>query len=135
MSTTKDYTVQVQELKCSFSTAWEYLTEPMNQKEWGIHFYKDIQKSEGNYLATLPFGTVPLSLQCDRESGSIDIQLGEAPPVPTRLIKLTEEVCLYVFVLSRPREMPEPAWFNQGVPNMEEELQVLAGILEKEGGA
>lgn len=135
MSKLRNYTVQTVHIQCPFDVAWDYLKEPMNQKEWGIHFYKDIKKVGGQYLATLPFGEVPLELKANETSHCIDIYFGGGEPVPSRLIKSGDNSCLYVFILFQPTNMPDVAWEGQGIPNTIEELETLKKILEEKVAA
>lgn len=131
MSKLRNYTVQHVHINCPFDLAWDYLKEPMNQKEWGIHFYKDVKKVGNEYIATIPFGEVTFKLEANEITGSIDLHFGDGEAVPSRLIKSSERSCLYVFILFQPKAMPDAAWEQQGIPNMVEELQLLKSILEK----
>ena len=131
MSKLRNYTVQSVHIECPYALAWEYLLEPMNQKEWGVHFYKDIRKVDGQYIASLPFGDVPMQLHSNADTGCIDLVFGGGEPVTSRLIKSSEASCVYVFVLFQPDNMPDVVWQQRGVPNMVAELQMLKQILEQ----
>ncbi len=116
-------------INCHYEKAWQYLTDPMNQKEWGVHFFEDITLEEDTYWATVPFGKVPLMLLTDKASGVIDIKLGEGEPMRTRLVGHGENVS-YIFTLVKPEAMPDKVFDEVGVPNMKEELEILKNILE-----
>ncbi|MGB0523124.1 MAG: hypothetical protein ACPGJS_09195 [Flammeovirgaceae bacterium] len=131
MSSLRNYTVQTVHIQCPFDTAWDYLNDPINQKEWAIHFYKDIQKVGNQYIATTPFGEVPLELEANETTHCIDLSFGGGTPVPSRLIESGENSCLYVFVLFQPAGMPDAVWATQGIPNTIEELKILKKILEE----
>lgn len=131
MSELRNYTVQNVHINCPFDLAWDYLNEPLNQKEWGIHFYKDIKKVGNDYIASIPFGDIPFKIETSKNTGSIDLHFGGGEAVPSRLIKSSEHSCLYVFILFQPEPMPTIAWEKQGIPNMVEELELLKAILEQ----
>lgn len=130
MQALRNYTVQHVHIQCSYEMAWAYLNEPMNQKEWGVHFYEDIRKEGDTYIAKLPFGELPMTLSSHVKTGSISLRFGEGETIPSWLIKSSGDSCLYVFTLFQPAGMPDLVWKQQGIPNMEEELQVLKNILE-----
>ncbi len=115
-----------------YDKAWDYLTNPLNQKEWAIHFVSEIELKDNMYWATLPFGTLPLRLETDKESGVIDMILGDGEPIRTRLVPNGPDACMYIFTLPQPPNMPDEVWETVGVPNMEEELNVLKSILENQ---
>ncbi|MEL6538857.1 MAG: hypothetical protein AAFQ98_25805 [Bacteroidota bacterium] len=117
-------------IACPYSVAFEYLSAPLNQKEWAVHFFQDIREVEGQYLATLPFGELPLRLEAQEGTGVLDIYLGEGAPTRTRLIAVGADQCLYNFTLVQPPNMPDSVWQKEGIPNMEDELQRLKAILE-----
>ncbi len=74
-------------INCSYDTAFEYLSMPMNQKEWAIHFFQDIEEIEGEIIATLPFGKLPMTIKSEYETGILDIYLGDGKPTRTRLTR------------------------------------------------
>ncbi len=110
--------------------SFDYLADPMNQKEWAIHFVLDMETTEEGHLATLPFGKVPFSIQSDRKTGVLDLYIGEGRPIRTRLIEIDEGFCTYIFTLPQPKEMPDVVWENEGLPNLKEEMELLKLILE-----
>lgn len=128
----KTVTTQSISIKADFEKAFNYISNPLNQREWAINFIKDVKKRGNSFIAVTPFGETPLRIRSDMNSGLIDILMGENPsPTHTRLIK-NEEGCEYIFTLLKPNEMPEQIWLNQGVPGLIEELQTLKSILENE---
>ena len=131
MHDSRNYTVENVFINCSFDLAWDFLIDPINQKEWAIHFYKGVQKVGDQYIASLPFGDVPLRIGNDKETGSIDLFLGDGGPVHSKLIKGSDNSCLYIFILFQPQQMPDIAWEQEGVSNLKKELQLLKTILEK----
>lgn len=117
-------------MNCSYDIAIDYLSKPMNQKEWGTHFYQDIEEIDGKFLATLPFGKMPLEIKSDFETGIIDIYLGDGKPIRTRLIEIEDNLCIYNFTLAQPQGMPDEVWKEKALPDMEDELNNLKSILE-----
>ena len=57
-------------LNCSYNKAFNYLAAPLNQKEWAIHFFQDIEEINGVYMATLPFGKIPLEIKSNNNTGN-----------------------------------------------------------------
>ena len=126
----RNESVQHIHIGCDFDTAWAYLTDPLNQAEWGIHFFREIMQEDNQYMAVLPFGKLPMRLVADRESGCIDLFLGDGQPTHMRLVKSSETSCLFVFILFQPTGMPDEVWQSEGIPNLTEELALLKHILE-----
>jgi len=117
-------------LQCSYQKAIGYLSNPMNQKEWAVHFYQEIEEIEGQFIATLPFGKVPLEIKPDIKTGVVDIYLG-GKPICTRLIEIDENLCMYNFTLAQPEGMPNEVWENKAVIDMKDEMNNLKLILEQ----
>lgn len=117
-------------LNSSYEVAFEYLSIPTNQKEWAIHFFKDIEEVNGKTIATLPFGKLSMEIKSDYETGVLDIYLGDGRPTRTRLIEIEENLCIYNFTLAQPKGMPDDAWKNKALPDLKEELSTLKSILE-----
>lgn len=117
-------------LNCSYDVAFNYLSIPINQKEWAIHFFLDIEEIDGKTIATLPFGKLPMEIKSDQETGILDIYLGEGKPIRTRLINIEEGLNIYNFTLAQPKGMPDEVWNNTAVPDMQDELNTLKSILE-----
>ncbi len=117
-------------LNCSYDTAMNYLSKEINQKEWAIHFFKDIEKKEDEFIAPLPFGKFRIKIKSDYQTGILDIYLGDGKPNRSRLIEIEKNLCIYNFTLSQPKEMPNDVWKNKALPNMKDELNTLKLILE-----
>ena len=117
-------------INCSYNTAIDYLSKPMNQKEWATHFYQDIEEIDGQFIATLPFGKIPLVIKSNTKTGIVDVYLGDGKPVRTRLIEIEENRCIYNFILAQPKGMPDEVWKNKALPDMKDELNTLKLILE-----
>lgn len=117
-------------INCSYDKAFEYLSQPLNQKEWAIHFFQDIEEIDGKFIATLPFGKMPMEIKADAETGVLDIFLGSANPTRTRLNQIEDTVCVYNFTLVQPPNMPDEVWQNKALPDMQDELNRLKTILE-----
>ncbi|KAA1245048.1 hypothetical protein [Aquimarina sp. RZ0] len=124
-STTQTISISVQ-----YDMVFEYISNPLTQKEWAINFIKDVKKVDNSFIAITPFGEIPLAFKSDKEMGIIDIILGGGEPIPTRLIK-NNGGCEYVFTLFQPKEMPDSVWENEGIPGLIEELKALKSILER----
>jgi len=118
-------------ISAAYEPAFEYLSNPLKQKEWAVNFMKDVTETAGGFRALTPFGEMPLEFRCDREYGVINIILGGGEAIPTRLIK-NEEGCVYQFTLFQPIEMPDHVWEEQGIKGLQEELVVLKSILENQ---
>ena len=117
-------------LQCSYQKAIDYLSNPMNQKEWAIHFYQEIEEIDGRFIVTLPFGKVPLEIKSDFKTGVVDIYLG-GKPICTRLIEIEENLCIYNFTLAQPEGMPNEVWENKALADMKDEMNNLKVILEQ----
>lgn len=115
---------------CSYETAFNYLSKPINQKEWATHFYQDIEEIDGKFIATLPFGKMSLEIKSDSKTGTIDIYLGDGRPTCTRLIETNKNNCIYNFTLAKPKDMPDEVWKDKALPDMKDELNTLKSILE-----
>jgi len=115
---------------CQYDKAFDYLIDPINQKEWAIHFVKEVEQVEDQTIVTLLFGKMPIKILSDKVSGVIDIYMGDGKPTRTRLISIEDNLCIYNFTLAQPKNMPDTLWDKQGIPNMEEELAILKSILE-----
>jgi len=120
-------------LHVPFARAFAYLADPKNQAEWAVHFIKSVRQEGDVVLATTPMGELPLRVASARELGVLDIHLGDAPPIPARLVP-SGDGCEYIFTLGQPPGMPDDVWTNVAIPNMREELDVLKKRLER-GGA
>lgn len=117
-------------INCSYDKAFEYLSIPINQKEWAIHFFQDIEEIDGKTIATLPFGKLPMELKSDYKTGILDIYLGEGKPTRTRLINIDDNLNVYNFILAQPKGMPDEVWKNKALPDMQDELNTLKRIVE-----
>ncbi len=117
-------------INCSYNTAFEYLSKPINQKEWAVHFFQNIEEINGKTIATLPFGKLPMEIKSDYETGVLDIYLGDGKPARTRLINVEDNLNIYNFTLAQPQGMSDEVWKNKALPDMEEELNNLKSILE-----
>ena len=117
-------------ITCLYDKAFEYLSIPINQKEWAIHFFQDIEEIDGKTIATLPFGKLPMELKSDYDTGILDIYLGEGKPTRTRLINIDDNLNIYNFTLAQPKGMPDEVWENKALPDMQDELNTLKLILE-----
>ena len=118
-------------INCPYEIAFEYLSNPLNQKEWAVHFFQNIEEIDGQIIATLPFGKLPMEIKSNSKSGTLDIFLGDGKPTHTRLINIEEGLNIYNFTLVQPKGMPQEIWHNKALPNMQDELNRLKSILEK----
>jgi len=124
-------TTETVSIERDYKSAFEYISNPLNQKEWAINFIKDIRETDNGIVATTPFGETPVRFESDFETGVIDILMGEGKhPTPTRLIR-NGACCEYIFTLRKPANMPEEIWQTQGIPGLVEELETLKSILKK----
>ena len=126
----KKATTQTVSINAGYDTVFEYLSNPLTQKEWAINFMKDVRKTDNGYLAVTPFGEMTLELITNKQTGTIDIILGGGEPTPTRLLK-NQNGCEYLFTLYKPTEMPDIAWEKEGISGLKKELVELKSILEK----
>ena len=122
-------TTQTISISAEYETAFDYISNPLTQKEWAINFMKDVKKTDDGFIAVTPFGEMPLKFRTDQSTGIIDIILGDGEPIPTRLIK-NDLGCEYMFTLFQPNGMPDLAWKQQGIPGLITELKELKSILE-----
>ncbi|MCH8907541.1 MAG: hypothetical protein IH840_10665 [Candidatus Heimdallarchaeota archaeon] len=115
-------------IRSSIDKAFEYLKKEENHPTWGVNFLKDYEKTNEGHFVTTPMGRVELKIKADKETGVIDIVLGERP-TPTILIFFSPDETLYLFTLILPNEMPKPA-IEEGIKGLKEELLILKEILE-----
>lgn len=125
----RNVTTQTISINAHYEMVFDYISNPLTQKEWAINFMKDVQETEAGFMAITPFGKVPLAFKSEKATGIIDIVLGGGEPIRTRLIK-NKEACEYLFTLFQPKGMPDVAWINDGIPGLAEELKMLKSILE-----
>lgn len=126
----RNATTQTISINAPYDKAFDYLANPLTQKEWAINFMKDVQKTDNGFIAVTPFGEMELELDTDKQTGIINIILNRGEPIATRLIK-NEEGCEFLFTLFQPNEMPDAAWKKETVPGLMEELEQLKSILER----
>ncbi len=122
-------TTQTISINAEYEKAFDYISNPLTQKEWAVNFMKDVKEVENGFIAVTPFGEMPLEFSSDRKTGTIDIVLGGGEPIPTRLIK-NGNGCEYMFTLFQPNGMPDVIWEKEGISGLMEELEVLKSILE-----
>lgn len=122
-------TTQTISINAEYDLAFDYISNPLAQKEWAINFMKDVKKTDDGFIAVTSFGEMSLKFRTDKQTGIIDIILGGGEPIPTRLIK-NGSGCEYMFTLFQPKGMPDIAWEQEGIPGMAEELKELKSILE-----
>jgi len=125
----RNVVIQTVNLRVNYEQAFMYIANPMHQKEWAVHFIKEVKKEGTGYLATTIFGETILHIEADERMGTIDISMGKGPATCTRLIR-NEEGCTYIFALLQPKNMPDEIWEKEGISNLIEELQLLKSILE-----
>lgn len=108
----------------SYDKVFEYLTNPLLYKEWSTNFISDITLENGEHFAVTPMGKVKFVVKGDKQTGCIDLFLGDTPfPILTRLLRNAEGVT-YLFTLFQADGMPDPAW-EQGIVGLIEELEIL----------
>ena len=122
-------TTQTISINAEYSRVFDYISNPLTQKEWAINFMKDVKETDDGFIAVTPFGEMPLEFMADKQTGIIDIILGGGKPIPTRLIK-NKNGCEYMFTLFQPNGMPDIAWEQEGIPGLVTELKELKSILE-----
>ena len=122
-------TTQTISINAEYSRVFDYISNPLTQKEWAINFMKDVKETDDEFIAVTPFGEMPLEFMADKQTGIIDIILDGGKPIPTRLIK-NENGCEYMFTLFQPNGMPDIAWEQEGIPGLVTELKELKSILE-----
>ncbi len=126
----RNATTQTISINAPYDKAFDYLANPLTQKEWAINFMKDVRKTDNGFIAVTPFGEMELELDTDKQTGIINIILNRGEPIATRLIK-NEEGCEFLFTLFQPNEMPDAAWKKETVLGLMEELEQLKSILER----
>lgn len=116
-------------IQAPYGQVFDYLSEPRNQEHWAVNFIRDIRETEAGPLATTPFGEALLSCHPNRQAGTLDIQLGDGPALPTRLVP-NGDGCTYAFTLFQPVGMPDSVWQEQALPGLREELSILKSLME-----
>lgn len=122
-------TTQTVSINAEYDIAFDYISNPLTQKEWAINYMKDVKKTDDGFIAVTPFGEMLLNFRTDKQTGVIDIILAGGEPIPTRLIK-NDNGCEYMFTLFQPKGMSDIAWEQEGIPGMALELKELKSILE-----
>ena len=124
-------TTQTISIRKDYESVFDYISNPLNQKEWAINFIEDVKTTDSGFIAQTPFGETPIKFRSDVTTGIIDIFMGAGKhPTPTRLVK-NGGGCEYIFTLRKPANMLEEAWQKEGIPGLVEELEMLKSILEK----
>ena len=125
----KTVSTQTISIEASYEKSFNYLSDPLNQKEWATFFIKDVQKQGNTFIAETPMGIVPIRVEGNIDTGVLDIYLGDGEPTKSRLLK-NENGCEYLFTIMKPHDMPDAAWENEGLPGLATELNNLKQILE-----
>jgi len=126
----REVTTQTVSINVEYDKAFDYISNPLTQKEWAINFLIDVKETVNGFIAITRFGEMPLEFQANKQTGVIDMILGGGEPISTRLIR-NKNGCEYIFTLFQPTGMPDMAWEKEGVPGLAEELLKLKSILDK----
>lgn len=129
------FRVEAIQIKSGFDKAFEYIAAPENLPEW-THAFKSVEN--GKAIMATPAGRVEVSLRVNscRAEGTIDWRIkfpdANEGSAYSRLVRASEETCVYSFVLLAP---PVPlqqleGTLNQQAEILREELKRLRQILD-----
>lgn len=83
------------------STVFAFLSEPQNLPKWATGFCQEISSGESGLTVTTPQGEIVFRMECDEESGVIDMYGGPTPEqmayFPTRVVSLPGGGSAYTF--------------------------------------
>lgn len=109
-----------------------YVRVPENQPAWAVNFVRSTRAvGDGRYEMETPFGRMTYRVSADEAHGTVDF-LFEGPGgqnvLPSRVTPHPAGA-VYTFTIARQPGTPDEAW-EQGKRGMDEELEVLRGIVE-----
>jgi hypothetical protein len=116
--------------------AYRFVADAANMPRWAFHNVKSIRQLEPNQWAIeTPRGPGKLVLHFDQRFRILDHDFVDpregAWAAAARIVPAGANDCVYMITLVKPPAMPEEA-FHQGLRLVEEELQRLKAILEKQ---
>ncbi len=109
-----------------------YVRVPENQPRWAVNFVRSTRPMGGErYEMETPLGRMTYHVEANEEHGTVDFVF-DAPSgdtvLPTRVTPHPLGA-VYTFTITRQPGTPDEAW-EKGKTGMDEELEVLRGILE-----
>jgi hypothetical protein len=128
-------TLSVQ-IACLATEAYRFIADPATMPQWAIHNVKSIRPVEQNeWEIQTPRGTGRLIPHYDRTYGILDHEFVDPKEgsweVSARIVPAGVKNSVYMITLVKPPSMPEEA-FRQGMPFVEEELQMMRRILGRQ---
>ena len=115
-------------------TAYAFLADPATMSRWAIHNVKSIERAEGNaWKIETPRGPGRFISHFDTAHGILDHEFVDPQDGPwsvsARIVPLGATASRYQITLTKPEGMPDER-FWQGIPFVDEELQVLKSCIE-----
>ncbi len=134
---TVSVTLSVQ-IACPAAEGYRFVADPATMPQWAIHNVKGIRPLANNeWEIETPRGAGKLVPHYEQEFGILDHEFIDpkegAWAVSARIVPAGTTDSVYMITLVRPPKMPEEA-FRQGMSLVEEELQKMKCILERQVG-
>lgn len=115
---------------------YDFVSKPENIPQWATGLGGSIQKVKGEWIADSPMGKVKIHMAKQNSLGVLDhvvvLATGETIANPMRVV-LTGTGSEVSFTLFRRPEMTDEK-FSQDAQWVEKDLNILKGLLEKQGG-
>jgi hypothetical protein len=133
--TTTSVTLTVQ-IACPAAEAYQFIADPATMPQWAIHNVKAIRPVGRNeWEIQTPRGAGRLIPHFDQRSGILDHEFVDPKEgsweVSARIVSAGTKDSVYMITLVKPPSMPEEA-FRQGMPLVEEELQTMKRVLDRQ---
>jgi hypothetical protein len=133
--TTTSVTLSVR-IACPAEEAYRFIADPATMPQWAIQNVKAIRPMGLNeWEIQTPRGAGKLIPRSDQTSAILDHEFVDPKEgsweVSGRIVPAGAKDSVYMITLVKPPYMPEEA-FRQGMPLVEEELQTMRRILEKQ---
>lgn len=124
-------------LRCAACRAFNFLADATNWPRYAIHNVLEIRPStDCDWIMRTPRGEGRLRLHADARWGILDHEFIDPREgtwaVPARVVPVGEG-CLFTMTFARPPHLSDED-FAHGMKLLEEELQVLKGLLESGTG-
>ena len=133
--TATSMTLSVQ-IACPAADAYQFIADPTTISQWAIHNVKSIRPvGQNEWEIQTPRGTGRLTPHYDHASGILDHEFVDPKEgsweVSARIVPGGAKDSIYMITLVKPPSMPEEA-FRRGTPLVEEELQTMSRLLERQ---
>jgi hypothetical protein len=116
--------------------AYQFIADPATMSQWAIHNVKSIRPmGQNEWEIQTPRGAGRLIPHYNQTSGILDHEFVDPKEgsweVSARIVPAGAKDSVYMITLVKPPSMSEEA-FRQGMPLVEEELQTMRRILDRQ---